>query len=215
MPEPKKILFVITKATWGGAQKYVYELATATQAAGYATVVAYGQPGLLVAKLSAQQIRTIHLRSLARDIKSANDRRALGELRKMFKDERPAIVHLNSSKAAALGALAARLEQAPQIIYTAHGWAFNESRPLWQKVLLRMAAEGDNLPSARDPLRLGGDPTRHLPRRLRPPQARRDSPRDILHSLCSARCDAHRAPAGRSWQALDRDGERAAPNQAH
>ena len=26
--KPKKVLFLITKATWGGAQRYVYDLAT-------------------------------------------------------------------------------------------------------------------------------------------------------------------------------------------
>ena len=46
------------------------------------------------------------------------------------------MVHLNSSKAGALGALAARLAGVPNIIFTAHGWAFNEARPWWQKIII-------------------------------------------------------------------------------
>jgi len=41
---------------------------------------------------------------------------------------RPDIVHLNSSKAGGIGALAARLARVPRIVFTAHGWAFTEER---------------------------------------------------------------------------------------
>jgi len=46
-----KIVYVITKANWGGAQKYVYELAIAAKSAGNEVAVAYGEPGVLVQKL--------------------------------------------------------------------------------------------------------------------------------------------------------------------
>jgi glycosyltransferase involved in cell wall biosynthesis len=141
MTRAKKILFVITKATWGGAQRYVYDMAQGAQAAGYEVVVAYGEPGLMATKLADAGIRTIRIGAMARDIKGASDWRALKELRNVIRSERPDVVHVNSSKAAGLGALAARLERVPRIIYTAHGWAFNESRPWWQKLILRMAAE--------------------------------------------------------------------------
>lgn len=141
MNEAKRILYVITKASWGGAQRYVYDLALASRAAGYEVAVAYGEPGLLVEMLTTAGIRTIRLASLIRDINSGNDRRALTELREVIREVRPDVIHLNSSKAAGLGALAARLERIPRILYTAHGWAFNESRPFWQRLLLRMAAE--------------------------------------------------------------------------
>ena len=41
----KKVLFVITKSNFGGAQKYVYELAVAAQARGYEVAVALGGTG--------------------------------------------------------------------------------------------------------------------------------------------------------------------------
>jgi glycosyltransferase involved in cell wall biosynthesis len=44
---------------------------------------------------------------------------------------------VNSSKAGILGALAARAAGVPRVIFTAHGWAFNEARPEWQKIILK------------------------------------------------------------------------------
>jgi glycosyltransferase involved in cell wall biosynthesis len=137
----KKILFIITKANWGGAQRYVYDLACASQEAGYEALVAYGEPGLLATKLADSGVRAVHIGSLGRDIKGGRDWQAFKELRALIAREKPNIVNVNSSKAAGLGALAARLAHVPRVIYTSHGWAFNEARPLWQRLILRMAAE--------------------------------------------------------------------------
>ena len=54
-----KIVYVITKANWGGAQKYVFDLACASKDAGYEVVVAYGEEGLLIQRLAEVEIRTI------------------------------------------------------------------------------------------------------------------------------------------------------------
>src|SRR5690606_19352133 len=76
--------------------------------------------------LRAAGVRTIALGHLAREIGLFADLRALLELRRLFRRERPDIVHLNSSKAGGLGALAARLARVPHIIYTAHGgWTYS------------------------------------------------------------------------------------------
>src|SRR3989338_8058258 len=39
----KKVLFLITKATWGGAQKYVYDLATHLPKDKFEPIVAFGE----------------------------------------------------------------------------------------------------------------------------------------------------------------------------
>ena len=128
-----KILYIITKANWGGAQKYVYDLATGTQEAGHTVVVAYGEPGALVEKLETTGIRTMRTPSLARDLGFAREFAALRELARVMRAEHPTVVHLNSSKAGALGALAARLARVPRIVFTAHGWPFREERTfLWR-----------------------------------------------------------------------------------
>jgi glycosyltransferase involved in cell wall biosynthesis len=70
-----------------------------------------------------------------RDISTRKELSALRELVGLFKRERPDVVHLNSSKAGGLGALAARLARVPRIIFTSHGLAWDEDR----NFLARMA----------------------------------------------------------------------------
>jgi glycosyltransferase involved in cell wall biosynthesis len=145
----KHILYAITKANWGGAQRYVYDLAIASRNEGYLVSVAYGVPGELNRRLDEIGIRTIPLTGVGRDVHLNADTTAIGTLRALFKAERPDIVHLNSSKIGALGAYAARLEKVPLIIFTAHAWAFNEDRPWWQKILFKLVHAGTVLLSHR------------------------------------------------------------------
>lgn len=132
----KKILYVITKANWGGAQRYVYDLATSLAQDGNEVAVAYGTPGKLAERLLETGIRTLQVPGMGRDIDAGSDLRAYRELKQIFEDEQPDVVHLNSSKAGLVGVLAARAARVPRIIFTAHGWAFNEKRPWWQKFIL-------------------------------------------------------------------------------
>ncbi len=106
----KKIIFVITKSNWGGAGRYVFDLAT-TLTSDYDVAVALGGTGLLVDKLRKENIRTIPIPSLGRDIHVRADSSAFFELLAIFKKEKPDVVHLNSSKAGGLGALAARMSR--------------------------------------------------------------------------------------------------------
>lgn len=133
----KKVLFIITKSSWGGAQRYVFDLATNLPSQEFEVAVAFGGTGALKEKLEARGIRTISINSFQRDISFAKEFRALRELAKIFKTEKPEIVHLNSSKAVFLGALVGRWVGVPKIVSTVHGWAFNEARPAWQKDVLR------------------------------------------------------------------------------
>lgn len=126
--QKKKILFVITKSNWGGAQRYVYDLATNMPGDAFDVSVAFGQPGVLAERLFGAGINTYQIRSLQRDISAVADAKSFLELLKLFRAIRPDVVHLNSSKAAGLGALAARLAGVPRIIFTAHGWPFTEKR---------------------------------------------------------------------------------------
>ena len=131
-----RILYVITKANWGGAQRYVYDLATAARDAGNEVAVAYGDEGALSRRLREEGIRTEQVAGLTRDIGIGRDIRSFFQLVRLFKQERPGVVHINSSKAGGLGALAARIAGVPLVIFTAHGWAFNEDRPGWQKIII-------------------------------------------------------------------------------
>ncbi|MFM2374392.1 MAG: hypothetical protein RLZZ234_387 [Candidatus Parcubacteria bacterium] len=135
--DKKKILYVITKSNWGGAQRYVYDLATHLPADRFEVVVAHGGAGDLVTKLHTARIRAIQVQHFVRDVSLMHDIGAFFELIKLFRRERPDVVHLNSAKAVAIGALAARVARVPRTISTVHGWAFNEPRPWWQRVVIR------------------------------------------------------------------------------
>lgn len=131
-----KVYYVITKANWGGAQRYVYDLATNLPKDKFVPIIVCGGNGTLVDKAEAAEIQVIKLPGLGRDVNVWNDFLVFLALIKLFKKEKPAIIHLNSSKIGGLGSLAGRIARVPKIIFTAHGWAFNEARPKWQKKVI-------------------------------------------------------------------------------
>lgn len=127
MEGKRTILYVITKGTWGGAQKYVSELAREARSR-FAVSVALGGYGLLAERLAESGLRVIPLARLGRDPKPLRDLAALLELGGIIRRERPDILHLNSPKAGFIGALVGRLFGVRQIVYTSHGWPFEEDR---------------------------------------------------------------------------------------
>lgn len=135
-----KILYVITKANWGGAQRYVYDLATAAKERGDEVAVAYGSPGELADRLRSEGIPTFAITGLGRDARLFKDATAFFSLIRIIRSYNPNVIHLNSSKIGGLGTLAARLSGVKNIIFTAHGWAFNEERPRYQKAVIAFIA---------------------------------------------------------------------------
>lgn len=133
---PIKVLYLITKSNWGGAQKYVYDLATHLPSDQFAVAVAMGGTGELYTRLNTQNIRTISLTTLKRDIGIIDEIQSVIGLFHTIRAERPDVLHLNSSKAGALGVVIGRTLGIKRIIFTAHGWAFNEDRPRWQKAII-------------------------------------------------------------------------------
>lgn len=133
----KKILYCITKADWGGAQRYVYDLATSLSKTGFETRVVLGSDGPLAEKIRAAGVKTIILGGLYRDIKIWSDLLSLFKLIKIFRKEKPDVIHLNSSKMGLLGSVAGKITGVSKIIFTGHGWAFNENRGLIQKVVIK------------------------------------------------------------------------------
>ena len=123
-----RILFLITKATHGGAQKYVRDLATNLSKVEFEPIIAYGQSGKLSNDLAAVGIETRKVGSLDRDVAIFSDIVSFFEIWKTIRQIKPDVIHLNSSKAAALGALAARFAGVKKIIFTVHGWPFKEDR---------------------------------------------------------------------------------------
>lgn len=133
-----KIIYGITKSNFGGAQRYVFDLALAAKATGHDVAVLAGGEGALVEKLKSHNIRVITLPSLKRDISLVDEFKSLHFIFRTLFEERPDVFHTNSSKMGGIGNFAARLAGVKRIIFTGHGWAFNEPRPWLQKQIIKV-----------------------------------------------------------------------------
>lgn len=145
-----KVMFCITKGNFGGAQKYVFDLATNLPTNKFEVVVAFGEGEMLQKKLTENGIRTIKIDCLERELNYKNDWQSIKKLIAIIKEEEPNIIHLNSSKIGFLGSLAVLylkilnlfgiLDLNFTTLFTSHGWAFNEKhRTFWSKLIFYIA----------------------------------------------------------------------------
>jgi glycosyltransferase involved in cell wall biosynthesis len=152
----KKILYLVTQSDFGGAQKYIYDLAT-NISKNYAILVAGGEQcyqGELAKKLIAAGICYHKLSHLKRAISPRHDFLAFWQIVKLIKKERPDIIHLNSSKISILGSLAVAYwslvigHWSFKVVYTVHGWVFSENlspgKKYFYKILEKFTAKFKN-----------------------------------------------------------------------
>ncbi|MEK7121056.1 MAG: glycosyltransferase [Patescibacteria group bacterium] len=131
-----KILYLITKSNLGGAQRYVLDLSKMAKNKGFEVVVGAGGEGELKQKIESLGLKFITIKGLDRNINFFKDLKSIFSVWKVIKEEKPDVVHFNSSKMG-LGILIARIQKLffkypKNIIFTAHGWPFNEPRSYWQ-----------------------------------------------------------------------------------
>lgn len=122
----KRLLIVVTSARWGGAQKYVYDLCCGLSNTDFQIYVASGVNGSLIDALRDCRVEVMTVKTLKRNPGLRDDFLALVSLFKILRAVKPDIVHLNSSKAAVLGVIAAKLFGIRKVIITSHGWPFLE-----------------------------------------------------------------------------------------
>ncbi|MBI5046055.1 MAG: glycosyltransferase family 4 protein [Candidatus Niyogibacteria bacterium] len=154
-----KILYIITKSAWGGATKYTYDLASAMPQNGFETHIAAG-PALsreknLFSELQNSGVYCHTIKNFQKSVNPLKDLFALWEILRLIQKIKPDIVHASSSKAGGLAGLAAfilkilsasrRTKNYPpagglKTIFTAHGWAYHESRPRWQRLLIKLSS---------------------------------------------------------------------------
>jgi glycosyltransferase involved in cell wall biosynthesis len=137
---PIRVCHVITRLDLGGAQENTLYTVSRLGPA-YRPRLVCGPGGLLDA--DAARIPGLEVTfepSLVRPIRPALDLLALGRLTRLFRAERPRIVHTHSSKAGILGRLAARLAGVPVVVHTIHGFGFHRRQPAPLRLLL-VAAE--------------------------------------------------------------------------
>jgi len=119
---------MITQSELGGAQSYVFDLAKNLKSE-YNVIICYGEQGEKgkLAKITKELgIDSYVIDHLGRSINYKKDWFALLYMIKLIKAIKPDILHLNSSKISILGSIAGKICGIKNIIYTAHGWVFNE-----------------------------------------------------------------------------------------
>jgi glycosyltransferase involved in cell wall biosynthesis len=144
----KKVFICITKSNWGGAQKYVFDIATSINRELFDISILLGGNGELKKRLEEKNIRIIELENSQRDIKTKKDFGLFFELYTIFRKEKPDIIHLNSSKMGFIGVLTVFVlnlyfkltskNYKLKAIFTAHGWSFNENRNFLSKLFFKV-----------------------------------------------------------------------------
>jgi glycosyltransferase involved in cell wall biosynthesis len=117
-----RIIVGITVPGIGGAQNYVAQLVPALVERYDVIVTAHGR-GPLSEAVERDGARFVPLRWVRRSL-GPWDAVGVLELVRLFRRERPDVVHLNSSKMGILGRIAAAVARVPVRVFTVHGWAF-------------------------------------------------------------------------------------------
>lgn len=124
-----KIAQVISRLCIGGASVAVIQLTEALTRRGYSTLLLAGSVSNHEANMEDMAlrlgVRPIRVRSLSRRTSWWNDLKAVWQLTRLFRRERPAIVHTHTAKAGAIGRIAARLAGVPVCVHTFHGHVFH------------------------------------------------------------------------------------------
>ncbi len=126
-----KILYIVTQADLGGAQKSVLLLAK-----HFNGLIAAGEAkNELFEEANKHGIASCRLKYLTRGVSPIFDLLSIFEIYRLVKKIKPDIVHLNSSKAGFVGSIAAKLAGA-KVIFTARGFVFNEPHSPFVKYIL-------------------------------------------------------------------------------
>lgn len=120
-----KIAEVITRLDWGGSPDIVRILAAGLDPARYDVTLYSGPSAHMTAKtrrfLASFKGRSVEIPALKRDIDPVKDIAALRALVRAFRQERFDAIHTHTSKAGALGRVAARIAGCRAVVHTPHG----------------------------------------------------------------------------------------------
>ncbi|MFP4029188.1 MAG: glycosyltransferase [Candidatus Brocadiia bacterium] len=150
----KKICFVITRLSGGGAQGVLVNLARGLTAREHDISVVYGPDSdadeTYRSELGKEDLELMEVPQLCREVAPWRDLVTLCRLVCLFRRGDFDVVHTHTSKAGFLGTLAAKIAGIPRIIYTPHGHIFARSAqipnvsdsPMWLLFfILRWLAE--------------------------------------------------------------------------
>jgi glycosyltransferase involved in cell wall biosynthesis len=129
------VLHIITRFDRGGSARNTFLTAIGHDRKRFRVGLVHGRPGPLTSEesalmkadlklLSQAGVRVVEVPTLVREVRPILDARAMLALWRLFRRERPALVHTHTSKAGVVGRLAAWLAQVPVVIHTPHGHIF-------------------------------------------------------------------------------------------
>jgi glycosyltransferase involved in cell wall biosynthesis len=107
-----------------GVQKVTLEEFTLLDRGVFEPLLVCKEAGALSSRLQDVGVASHYASNLVRPISPVRDLTAAGQLLRLFKALRPAIVHTHSSKTGILGRIAGRLAGVPVVMHTVHGYAF-------------------------------------------------------------------------------------------
>lgn len=123
-----KIVRVIARLNIGGPAIQAIELTARLDPAVFDSMLVAGREaafeGNMLDLAAARGVRPVILPRLGREISVWNDALVLWKLWRLFRRERPRIVHTHTAKAGMVGRLAARLAGVPVVVHTFHGHVF-------------------------------------------------------------------------------------------
>lgn len=127
-----RICHVITRLIVGGAQENTLLTCRGLAERGHEVTllagVETGPEGSLWADALDSRLMALPLQHMRRAVSPIHDFRAKSELRELFDELHPHVVHTHSSKAGILGRLAAAEAGVPLIVHTIHGMSFNRTQ---------------------------------------------------------------------------------------
>lgn len=137
----KRILHIITRSDWTGAQKVLYTIVYGLKknySDQFEVEVAAGKEnGMLFEELDKIGVKYHVVENLAREINPIKDLKAYFEIKKLIKQGNYDIVHAHSSKAGFLARIAAKKCGVKKVIYTYHGfWGIEQYRGIKKSLLI-------------------------------------------------------------------------------
>ncbi|MBI3548570.1 MAG: glycosyltransferase family 4 protein [Elusimicrobia bacterium] len=128
---PVKVMQVLECGGPGGTGEQVAALCTGLRPPEFETTLVYAvRPGASAEEYAARvggAVKTVHIPEMVREISPIRDVKALFSLYRLFKNEKPDVVHAHSSKAGFLARWAALLARVPRIYYSPRGYSFQMS----------------------------------------------------------------------------------------
>ena len=147
-----KVFQIIECGGPGGAGSQVAAICNRLDAQRFETTLVYAvRPGSSPEDYRRQASgakNAHHVPEMTREISPGRDWAAYRKLCRIFKDEKPDVVHAHSSKAGALARAAARSAKVPRVFYSPHGFSFQmgdrsgSSRALYRFVERSLAKLG-------------------------------------------------------------------------